>query len=180
MNPAPPTDQRDLCAWYFVDLLLQTSKIHGQGVFSTHRINANQPIMRLGGFLLPSTKRYTTEVIPSTSIGVSEDVILGEISQSEKDISDYLNHSCMPNAGFLDAVTIIASCDIEAGEEVTLDYAYWEANDQWVLKNPCACGTSSCRTVVSGKDWRRAEITHRMLQWASPFVRRRIYSLHKI
>jgi hypothetical protein len=130
--------------------------------------------MRLGGFLLPHDKRYTTDVLPSTSIGLAEEVILAEVNGSERDISDYLNHCCFPNTGFLDAVTIVATRMISAGEELTIDYAYWEADENWNLSNPCMCGSNTCRNTVRGSDWRNPTITPRLLKWASPFVRRRI------
>ena len=57
------------------------------------------------------------------------------------------NHSCDANTRFV-GLDVVASRAIDAGEELTLDYASF-MND---MSEPfvCACGTAVCRGVVSG------------------------------
>lgn len=167
----------DLEASFAVGLLVQSSSIHGEGVFATTRFLAGQPVMRLGGVLLAASARYGGGVLSSTAIGVTEDIILAERSSSQRDLSDYLNHSCSPNTGFRDAITLIATTDIEVAAEVTIDYAYWEADGAWALRAPCRCGFEACRARITGADWMRPELRDRLLEYASPFIRRRLLSL---
>lgn len=54
----------------------------------------------------------------------------------------YLNHSCNPNASFVDR-WLIAKCEIKEGEEITVDYSHTETN----CSNPfsCNCRSRNCR-----------------------------------
>jgi hypothetical protein len=66
------------------------------------------------------------------------------------------NHSCAPNTVY-DGLNLIALQNIEAGEELTLDYA--DLLDDNIQSFVCTCGHPNCRKVVSG----RADnsVTHR-------------------
>jgi SET domain-containing protein len=168
---------RDLQPWFASGLSVQPSSIHGRGLFAHRPFSTGDVLIRLGGFFLRLELRRTSAVIPSTSTAVAEEVILTELQNSEKDLSDFLNHSCEPNAGFADAITLVATRAITAGEEITIDYVYCEADEKWKLKNPCACKAPSCRGEIKGSDWRNPALSSRFLLWASPFIKRRIYQL---
>ena len=171
---------RDIEPWIAQGLTLQSSNIHGYGVFATLPFSNGDLLMRLGGFLLKREWRNTKAVIPSTSTAVAEDVILSEVEDSKKDLSDYLNHCCEPNAGFIDAITLVATRMISPGEEISIDYVYCESDESWTLRDPCSCKAVGCRRQVSGSDWRNPSVSERFLLWASPFIKRRIYQLNQL
>jgi hypothetical protein len=87
----------------------------------------------------------------------------------------YLNHSCEPTA-MRSGVKVFAWRDIEAGEEVTIDYRLNAFDgDSW----PCDCGTPSCSGTVVGSFFamtpeRQAEL----LRFAPAFIRRE-YHRHR-
>lgn len=64
------------------------------------------------------------------------------------DARRFLNHSCMPNVLMTRYGFEIAVNDIQAGDQITCDYAALN------LKRPfaCRCGTSECRGVVHPED----------------------------
>ncbi|MDR4495127.1 MAG: SET domain-containing protein [Nitrospirales bacterium] len=65
------------------------------------------------------------------------------------DFGRFMNHSCKANSyGPGGCQFEIAVCDIDAGEEITCDYATLN------LENPlvCQCGSSRCRGVVTSDD----------------------------
>jgi uncharacterized protein len=70
----------------------------------------------------------------------------------------FLNHSCEPNVWMMDEVTLVARSDIAAGEELTADYALWELDPNWVAPFRCSCGATTCRGVITGRDWESAEL----------------------
>ena len=72
-----------------------------------------------------------------------------------------------------DEVTVVARRAIAAGEEITGDYAVWEAGDNYVLE-PCNCGTNLCRGRITGGDWRRPELQKRYAGHFLPYIERRI------
>lgn len=46
-----------------------------------------------------------------------------------------------------------------AGEEVTNDYATSAGTPDFAMR--CNCGSSSCRKVITGQDWRRTDLQAR-------------------
>ena len=62
--------------------------------------------------------------------------------------------------------------DIQAGEEVTYDYAMSDGSsyDEFL----CGCGSVHCRGRVSGEDWRQTELWQRYDGYFSPYLARRI------
>ncbi len=88
-----------------------------------------------------------------------------------------LNHSCDSNLWMADEVTLVARMDIAAGEELTVDYALFTAQPEWVLDRPCRCGAPVCRRAITGSDWRLTELQERYYPHFSPFINRRIERL---
>jgi SET domain-containing protein len=86
--------------------------------------------------------------------------------------ADFINHSCEPNCGFVNARTLVAIRDITQGESVTFDYAMSDTNAFVVFD--CKCGTRSCRGRMTGNDWRRPELQSRYRGWFAPHVQRLI------
>jgi uncharacterized protein len=168
----------DLTNWLHPVLSVRDSPINGRGLFSTGDLPTGTVLARFGGFLYPVSARYDPTVVqPSTAAGVADFVLLAEHVNGSKDESDYINHSCSPNVGMADAITIVAIRDILAEEELTADYAYWEADQGYVMKSSCNCRSSNCRGRITGEDWRLFENYDHLAQWSSPFIRRRMTSV---
>ncbi|MBU2258997.1 SET domain-containing protein-lysine N-methyltransferase [Patescibacteria group bacterium] len=58
----------------------------------------------------------------------------------------FLNHSCEPNAGFGNGLTVVAMRKINRGEEITIDYSTTEEDPYW--KMDCKCGLPCCRKTI--------------------------------
>lgn len=164
----------DIKAHYFKKLYIDDSNISGKGLFAGENINQGEPILSFGGMFALQKDRYSGDYLSSTFVGVSETIILCELINSEKDISDFINHSCNPNVGMLDCITILAIRNIRKDEEIVCDYAFWEADEKWKLKNICNCGYEKCRKNISGLDWKNTKITDKNFEFYSPFLKRRI------
>jgi hypothetical protein len=89
----------------------------------------------------------------------------------------FLNHSCDPNTWMTDEVTLVARRDIAQDEELTADYAMWEADENHVMRWACACGSPLCRGRVTGQDWRLPELQQRYRGHFSPLINQRIARL---
>ncbi len=74
----------------------------------------------------------------------------------------------------LDDVTLLSRRDIAPDEEVTMDYAMHEADPDWIMKEPCRCGSPNCRGRVRGNDWMREDLQKRYHGHFSPFLNKRI------
>ena len=86
--------------------------------------------------------------------------------------ADFINHSCDPNCGFVDARTLVAMREIHAGEAVTFDYAMSDTSA--FVDFDCRCGSRACRGRMTGEDWRRPEVQARYEGWFAPHVQRLI------
>lgn len=97
--------------------------------------------------------------------------------EDEEDPADFMNHSCDPNVWMQDEVTLVARRDISPGEELTIDYALFEADENWARRWECRCGTELCRSVYTGRDWQRQDLRESYQGHFSPFINERIKNL---
>lgn len=81
---------------------------------------------------------------------------------------DFINHSCDPNCGFSDAVTLVTMRRIELGEAVTFDYAMSDCNS--FVAFACRCGASRCRGRLTRDDWRIPDLQSRYDGWLAPHI----------
>ena len=165
---------RDLEPWFAASLKVKKSRIHGLGTFACEPFFKGDEIFRLGGFLFLLPERNSAAVMASTSVPLSEEVLLAESASGNKDASDFLNHSCEPNLGFKDSISLVAIRDIAKGEELVIDYAFWECDPAWKLKTSCNCGSTTCRGSVTGRDWQSLTPSSEYSPYFSPFLKRRI------
>ena len=66
---------------------------------------------------------------------------------------------------------------IKSGEEITADYALWEADENYISKWECSCGSIDCRKKITGKDWRINKIQEKYKDHFSPLINKRIKML---
>jgi hypothetical protein len=112
----------------------------------------------------------------SHTVQIDEGFFLGPAGPA--DASECINHSCNPNAGIRGQISLVAMRPIDAGEEITFDYAMTDgtAFDEF----PCACGALSCRGRVSGGDWQLPGLWTRYRGYFSAYLQRRIDALRDL
>jgi uncharacterized protein len=82
------------------------------------------------------------------------------------------NHSCDPNAWWVDNYTLVTRRKIAVDEGVTNDYATSTDADSFAMV--CVCASPLCRGLVTGGDWRRADLRERYKTHWVPAVLRHI------
>ena len=82
-----------------------------------------------------------------------------------------VNHACDPNLGWA-GDTLVTLRDIEAGEELLVDYAMSTSDPTWFLR--CHCASARCRQMVEGTDWRISQLQRRYAGHWAPDVQRLI------
>ena len=148
----------------------------GCGVYARLPIHKGELISLWGGKIIrkqdldPSMPRFTQRVLQ-----IDEELYI--LTAQEKEPNDCFNHSCEPNLGFSGQIGLVAMRDIEAGEELTFDYAMsdGEPYDEF----DCHCGAGSCRGRVTGNDWKLPELWLKYDGYFSPYLARRIENLRK-
>ncbi|MBN1937566.1 MAG: SET domain-containing protein, partial [Anaerolineae bacterium] len=95
----------------------------GGGVFARQPIPAGEHLITWGGEIIDWTtlQRLPPDVQSRKTVQIEENQYL--LTVGEPDPGDYVNHSCDPNAGLRDNVTLVAMRDIAPGEEICIDYA---------------------------------------------------------
>lgn len=121
---------------------------YGQGVFATRRFPLDAVIHAVAG-----------DIIYDPDYGSDYCIDLGEgFSLEPSPPMSFLNHSCDPNCELqifeeegkpapCADVMLVALRPIEAGEQLTIDYA-WPADSAI----PCLCGVASCRGWIVDPD----------------------------
>ena len=69
------------------------------------------------------------------------------------------NHNCDPNLWHAGPYEIAARSDVQAGQELTIDYGTNSAAAGFSMS--CCCRSAQCRGQVSSEDWRRPELQAR-------------------
>lgn len=143
----------------------------GQGLFAIETIGAAELLVVWGGELRTADQIAALQDEDNChGLQVDEGVYLWSIRDG--DAGDYVNHSCDPNAWVSGQISLLARRDIRVGEEITFDYATTDASDYDTFE--CHCGSVLCRGVVTGQDWRRADLQERYRGHFSAYIQRRI------
>lgn len=109
---------------------------------------------------------------------ISDKFFIGPLCRQEVEASNiFINHSCNPNIGIFGNIISVAMRDIEAGEELTSDYAIWLSDNSYKLK--CFCKTANCRNTITGNDWKLPELQKRYKGFFSIYIQKKIDELKK-
>lgn len=120
------------------------------------------------------------EVIAATDedgdhgVQITEDLVLASPSSADRNVADFLNHSCDPNTGFVGQIILVALRPVAAGEQVTFDYATCLYPVKGVARYElqCNCGSRLCRGRVTEDDWQKPALQDRYRGHFQPFLQR--------
>jgi D-alanine-D-alanine ligase len=78
-----------------------------------------------------------------------------------------INHSCDPNA-WIEGLDLVARRPIEAGEEITIEYATFIAGTGDSFD--CRCGEDDCRGTITPQDWQLPDVRRRYGDHCSAYI----------
>lgn len=143
-------------------IYIKSSTQHGKGVFAKSAINAGEAIITFSGPLLKRAQVREGDY----HLQIGEDLYLGASGCAD----DYVNHSCMPNAGFNDGLVLVARRAIVPGEEITWDYS--SAIDEADFPGfRCCCGSAVCRGTVHSFRHLDSVAQEQLQPWLLPYLR---------
>lgn len=147
----------------------EPSEIAGRGLFAHDAIAAGEVVAVKGGHIVDAaTVRSLPETLQESEIQIAEGLHLIALTDDEfEPVMLFINHSCEPNVGFAGNVVLVAMRDVDAGEELTTDYALFDVP---TTPMACSCGTSTCRGTITGDDWRDPELRQRYAGWFSRYL----------
>ena len=155
---------------------VRASALAGRGIFAKERIAAGQAIAIKGGYFLSADEfdALSTEC-KQYCLQVGDDMFIGP--RQKRDIPDcavYINHSCNPNVGFRGQLTYVAMREIMSGEELTHDYAMCFTDMRQFSNMVCGCGSTKCRTTITGDDWKSPELQELYGNYFAEFILKKI------
>lgn len=120
------------------DVQLRDFGEYGAGIITMRPFERGEIIGSFTGTVAPEIKQHTMQIDAINHI--HDPYFIG-----------YLLHNCDPNS-VLDMHRRTAYCikDIDAGKQVTIDYATTE--DSLFLQFPCLCRAKNCRHWITGRN----------------------------
>ncbi len=170
--------------WNDPRIEIRRSPVSGDGMFARQPIQKGEVVVVVGGTVMTDAEFEAFQAAHSfyNFIQIDKHLYLVEdpaVTQSLNGSKGSMNHSCDSNTWMDDEVTLVARRDIASGEELTVDYALFTTQSNWMLDNRCHCGSPHCRRVITGDDWRREDVQEQYRHHFSPFINRRIESLSR-
>lgn len=150
------------------------------GVYATTFIPEGELLVCWGGKVLTGEQMAQISIqAREHSIQIEENLyqVPYEEPYSGPEDGDYVNHSCEPNAGLSDSITLVAMRDIHPDEEICFDYAMSDSTDYDEFT--CGCQTPSCRGIITGNDWQLPHLQANYGEFFSPYLRRRIAKMQQ-
>jgi len=153
--------------------MVRASPIHGRGLFARRAIRRGEIVAIKAGHVLDGERLAAVRSrIANSYIQIDDGFYLGAIRSAEVARNKiWLNHSCRPNVGIRGQSVFVAMRAVKAGEELTYD---WAMEENAPDATACRCGTTRCRKILSGRDWRRPELQRRYAGYFSAYLAEKI------
>ena len=158
--------------WLHPDLEVRPSTVAGRGLFTTVDLPAGTVVSRLGGRLVDTA---TLRSMANAADGELDAVVVDDdlhLVPAPGNLNRFVNHTCDPGLGWVDAYSLATRADVAAGSELLVDYAMSVVDEAWFLR--CHCASYRCRQMVEGSDWRIPQLQQRYAGWWTPYVQRLI------
>lgn len=156
--------------------LVRQSPIEGRGLFASEPIGRGEIVAIKGGHIISRAElQALAPLVGPAEIQIGDDLFICPATAEEREGSMiFSNHSCAPNIGLRGNIIFVAMREIEAGEELTHD---WAMTDDDENSTACRCGAANCRRAISGKDWQRPELQERYGEYFSTYLLDKICTL---
>ena len=152
---------------------IHPSSIQGRGLFAIQPIGKGEIVCIKGGNIF--NRAMLDEIkdkLGPAEIQIADELFIGPLIEEEREGGMiFSNHSCDPNIGIRGQIVFVAMRDIEAGEELTHDWATTD-DDSYEMK--CNCGTGACRGIITGQDWRRKDLQQKYAGYISWYLTAKI------
>lgn len=170
-----PLDREE--SWLHPHIKLRQIAVKGWGMFAEKPIQAGEILIIWGGG--HTDLKGAKQGLKQGKLVMQWDDDLFSVEDFGSEDAYYINHSCDPNAWMQDAFTVVARRNIAADEEVTIDYALWEHDENHVSDWDCHCGAKLCRKKHTGSDWRLPELQERYKNHFTPLLNKKIAREHR-
>jgi hypothetical protein len=162
-------------SWVDPRLKICSSSCQIKGLFTTAPIAKNTLLAVFGGTIMnkEAVLNLPDELVKNV-LQIDDALWIGS---SQVEPTDFINHSCNPNAGLKGQLFLVAMRDIACGEEITFDYA--TVVSEWVGMEPltCNCQTPSCRKKIEANDWQNKQLQKKYNGYFAYYIQKKIDTL---
>lgn len=158
--------------WISPSTEIRQSQIGGKGLYAIKLIKKGNLVVVWGGTYVGAEEAKKAE--EDGKLVMQWDDNLFSVEDRGEGSGYFVNHSCEPNLYMQGVYALVAMRDIAKGEEITADYAIWEADEDYISIWECNCGSAKCRKKLTGKDWMLPELQERYKDHFSLLINKRI------
>jgi uncharacterized protein len=141
---------------------VKKSNIHQLGRFALETIPKNETVIVAGGHVLDRRQHKWI-----TGLQISEWLILQ--MPDDRPYEAFINHSCDPNVYITGNIFFKSLRTINAGEELTIDYATF-MNVKSNIIEKCMCNSKNCRVSIPGDGWKDPHIISNYVGKRSDYI----------
>ncbi|QQG39719.1 MAG: SET domain-containing protein-lysine N-methyltransferase [Candidatus Aenigmatarchaeota archaeon] len=158
--------------WLTPKAVVKSSRIHGLGIFCGGDIAKGETVLVAGGVIVPCSEISEYRKIMGIDVGaqIDDDFFICPTNREELEDRGVVNHSCNPNIGMVNSISLGALRKIRADEELVMDYAFHETSFE---PFKCNCGSANCRGTIRPTDWRLPELQKKYGKYFSPYLQRK-------
>jgi len=157
---------------------IRTSPLFGKGCFAKHDIPKGKVVFMKGGRFILKDSLEAALLNVVNYIQISDQYVLSSLNPiDDTNIGLQINHSCHNfNCGFVDAghpedaISIIATRKINAGEELLIDYAFFDPDYK---RFHCNCCAGKCSRISQTREEVMADLTVSK-QHVAPYLRSKL------
>ncbi len=172
-------------SWIHPSLELREVPGIGIGTFTTSPLKKGDLVIVQGGRILSSyalgnEPAYIPYGYHCYQVERDQYICPIESSRESADGVFNVNHSCEPTCGINGQISMVAFRDIEAGEQITFDYAMSDVErpeEEWEPMK-CLCNAENCRGLITGMDWQKKELQEKYKGFFSRYVQDLIDETH--
>jgi SET domain-containing protein len=149
------------------------SPIHGRGLFASKAMRKGEIVAIKGGHVLDRrTLQRVRARIAESYLQIDDDFYIGAVTGREvRRNKIFINHSCEPNVGIRGQITFVVLRGIEAGEELTYD---WAMEENSPTRTACHCQGRRCRKTLTGRDWTNPRLQRKYRGYFSAYLQAKI------
>jgi uncharacterized protein len=157
--------------WMSPKIEVRESKV-GKGMFAKEPIKQGETVVIWGGDYTGTQGALKAKELGKITMQWGTDI--WTVEDAGEDETYFINHSCDPNLWMEGISTLVARKSIAKDEELTADYAMWEADENHTPAWECRCGSTLCRKRITGKDYLLSELQNKYRDHFSELINNRI------
>lgn len=164
-------------SWLSAKTEVRRTGKYGWGVYATKPLKKNELVAVAGGYVMTLSEiKKLPKRLEYFSFQIEEQLYFGVKKSNEVEDDCRFNHSCAPNLGQRNQLSLVALRDIKAGEELTFDYAMTlcRINGAPLFKMKCYCNKQECRRVITDEDWKIPQLQKKYGSYFQPFILEKI------